>query len=176
MGFFGLFYFYKVRSLIPTCGGIIVFILLSSLGQCSNNENHHTYMDLQLKNYNPVESLLIPAGVYADDIGLGLLLGGIPPECGSGEVVGDLLVVVDGDLGVLAVLAELGLEPPCMVSTGIAQVGLDIEEKFATLESLGAVLGDGDLVVRVEAGGELGCPGGEVETEGVRDVVLHHGP
>ena len=41
-----------VRSLIPTCGGIIAFIILSSLGQCSNNEDHHTFMDLQLKNYN----------------------------------------------------------------------------------------------------------------------------
>ena len=47
-----LFFFCKVRSLIPTCGGIIVFIILSSLGQCSNNEDHHTFMDLQLKNYN----------------------------------------------------------------------------------------------------------------------------
>ena len=37
LGFFGPFYFYKVRSLIPSCGGIIVFIILSSLGQCSNN-------------------------------------------------------------------------------------------------------------------------------------------
>ena len=46
------FFFYKVRSLIPTCGGIIVFIILSSLGQCYNNEDHHTFMDLQLKNYN----------------------------------------------------------------------------------------------------------------------------
>ena len=52
VGFFVLFYFYKVRSLIPTCGGIIVFIILSSLGQCSNTEDHHTFMDLQLKNYN----------------------------------------------------------------------------------------------------------------------------
>ena len=24
----------------------------SSLGQCSNNEDHHTFIDLQLKNYN----------------------------------------------------------------------------------------------------------------------------
>ena len=30
--FYGLFFF--VRSLIPTCGGIIVSIILSSLGQC----------------------------------------------------------------------------------------------------------------------------------------------
>ena len=44
-------FFWKVRCLIPTCGGIIVFIILSSLGQCSNNEDHHTYMDLQLKDY-----------------------------------------------------------------------------------------------------------------------------
>ena len=81
---------------------------------------------------DPVESLLIPAWVYADDVGLGLLLGGIPPECGSGEVIGDLLVVIDSDLEVLAVLAELGLEPPCMASTGIAHVGLDSEKTFAS--------------------------------------------
>jgi len=41
--------FFKVRSLIPTCGGIIVSIILSSLGQCSNNEDHHTFIYLQLK-------------------------------------------------------------------------------------------------------------------------------
>jgi len=52
LSFFSFFSFCKVRSLIPTCGGIIVFIILSSLGQCSNNEDHHTFMDLQLKNYN----------------------------------------------------------------------------------------------------------------------------
>ena len=50
--FFPFFSFCKVRSLIPTCGGIIVFIILSSLGQCSNNGDHHTFIDLQLKNYN----------------------------------------------------------------------------------------------------------------------------
>ena len=50
---FGLSLFlFKVRSLIPTCGGIIFSIILSSLGQCSNNEDHHTFIDLQLKNYN----------------------------------------------------------------------------------------------------------------------------
>ena len=38
-----------IRSLIPTCGGIIVSIILSSLGQCSNNEYHHTLIYLQLK-------------------------------------------------------------------------------------------------------------------------------
>ena len=41
-----------VRSLIPTCGGIIVSIILSSLGQCSNNDDHHTSFYLQLMNYN----------------------------------------------------------------------------------------------------------------------------
>ena len=46
------FFFLFVRSLIPTCGGIIVSIILSSLGQCSNNEDHHTFIYLQLKNYN----------------------------------------------------------------------------------------------------------------------------
>ena len=38
-----------VRSLISTCGGIIVSIILSSLGQCSNNDDHHTFIYLQLK-------------------------------------------------------------------------------------------------------------------------------
>ena len=32
-----------VRSLIPTCGGIVVSIILSSLGHCSNNDDHHTF-------------------------------------------------------------------------------------------------------------------------------------
>ena len=38
------FIFHKVRSLIPTYGGIIVSIILSSLGQCSNNDDHHTFI------------------------------------------------------------------------------------------------------------------------------------
>ena len=55
LGFFGLFYlFIFVRSLIPTCGGIIVSIILSSLGQCSTNDDHHTFIYLQLKNYNSI--------------------------------------------------------------------------------------------------------------------------
>ena len=41
--FFFYFSFCKFRSLIPTRGRIIVFIILSSLGQCSNNEDHHTF-------------------------------------------------------------------------------------------------------------------------------------
>ena len=49
-----LFYLFFVRSLIPTCGGIIVSIILSSLGQCSNNDDHHTFIYLQLKNYNSI--------------------------------------------------------------------------------------------------------------------------
>ena len=41
---FLFFFFFFVRSLIPTCGGIIVSIILSSLGHCSkmNNDDHHT--------------------------------------------------------------------------------------------------------------------------------------
>ena len=55
LGFFGLFYlFIFVRSLIPTYGGIIVSIILSSLGQCSINDDHHTSFYLQLKNYNSI--------------------------------------------------------------------------------------------------------------------------
>ena len=44
---FGPFLFlwplFFVRSLIPTCGGIIVSIILSSLGKWSNNDDHHTF-------------------------------------------------------------------------------------------------------------------------------------
>ena len=45
--FLGLLFFmafFLVLSLIPTCGGIIVSIILSSLGQCSNNDDHHTFI------------------------------------------------------------------------------------------------------------------------------------
>ena len=45
---------FLVRGLIPTCGGIIVSIILSLLGQCSNNDDHHTFIYLQLKNYNSI--------------------------------------------------------------------------------------------------------------------------
>ena len=48
------FLFFFVRSLIPTCGGIIVSIILSSLGQCPNNDDHQTSIYLQLKNYNSI--------------------------------------------------------------------------------------------------------------------------
>ena len=45
LGFFGLFYlFIFVWSLIPTCGGIIVSIIISSRGQCSSNDDHHTFI------------------------------------------------------------------------------------------------------------------------------------
>ena len=68
LGFFGLFF---ARSLIPTCGGIIVSIILSSLGQCSNNDDHHTFIYLQLKNYNSIlrtkyDSMWMPLAVYRD--------------------------------------------------------------------------------------------------------------
>ena len=43
------FLFFFVRSLIPTCGGIIVSIILSSLGQCSNNDDHHTSIDYNIR-------------------------------------------------------------------------------------------------------------------------------
>ena len=56
LGLFSFFYglFFVVQSLIPTCGGIIVSIILSSLGQCSNNDGNHTFIYLQLKNYNSI--------------------------------------------------------------------------------------------------------------------------
>ena len=58
--FYGLFFSsFFVRSLIPTCGGIIVSIILSSLGQCSNNDDHHTFIflttqQLQLDTQNKI--------------------------------------------------------------------------------------------------------------------------
>ncbi len=64
-------FFDKVQSLILTCGGIIVSIILSSLGQCSNNEDHHTFIYLKLKNYNSTlrtkyDSMWMPPAVYRD--------------------------------------------------------------------------------------------------------------
>ena len=67
---FSLILFF-VQSLIPTCGGIIVSIILSSLRQCSNNEDHHTFIYLQLKNYNSIlrkkyDSVWMPPAVCRD--------------------------------------------------------------------------------------------------------------
>ena len=70
--FYGLFIsLFFVRSLIPTCGGIIVSIILSSLGQCSNSDDHHTFIFLQLNNYNSIlrtkyDSIWMPPAVYWD--------------------------------------------------------------------------------------------------------------
>ena len=67
--FYGLFYlFIFVRSLIPTCGGIIVSFILSSLGQCSKNNDHHT---LTTQYYNSMsrtkyDSIWMPPAVYRD--------------------------------------------------------------------------------------------------------------
>ena len=64
--FYGLFFLFGflwplffIRSLIPTCGGIIVSIILPSLGQCSNNDDHHTFIflttqQLQLDTQNKI--------------------------------------------------------------------------------------------------------------------------
>ena len=65
------FVFHKVLRLIPTCEGIIASIILSSLVQCSNNEDHHTFIYLQLKNYNSIlrtkyDSIWMPPAVYMD--------------------------------------------------------------------------------------------------------------
>ena len=69
--FYGHSFFYFVRSLIPTYGGIIVSIIISSLGQCSNNDDHHTFIFLQLNNYNSIlrtkyDSIWMPPTVYRD--------------------------------------------------------------------------------------------------------------
>src|SRR3990170_4080561 len=51
--FVGFFYFFcKVRSLIPICGEIIVSLILSSLGRCSNNDDHHTFYLLTTQYYS----------------------------------------------------------------------------------------------------------------------------
>ena len=70
-GFFGLSFLFFIRSLIPTCGVIIVSIILSSLGQCSKNDDHHTFIYLQLKNYNSIlrtryDSIWMPRVMYRD--------------------------------------------------------------------------------------------------------------
>ena len=54
LGLFSFLWPFFIRSLILTCGRIIVSIILSSLGQCSNNEDHHTFIYLQLKKYNSI--------------------------------------------------------------------------------------------------------------------------
>ena len=69
--FYGLFSPFFVRSLIPTCGGIIVSIILSSLGQCSNNDDHHTFIflttqQLQLDIRTKYDSIWMPPAVYRD--------------------------------------------------------------------------------------------------------------
>ena len=63
---------FLVLSLIPTCGGITLSIILSSLGQCSNNDGHHTFIYLQLMNYNSIlrtkyDSIWMPPVVYRDN-------------------------------------------------------------------------------------------------------------
>ena len=66
--FYGLFF---VRSLILTCGGIISPSSFPHLGQCSNNDDHHTFIFLQLNNYNSIfrtkyDSIWMPPAVYRD--------------------------------------------------------------------------------------------------------------
>ena len=56
-----------VQNLISTCGGVIVSIILSSLGQCSSNDDHHTFIFLQLKNYNSI--LRTTIWLYVNDSG-----------------------------------------------------------------------------------------------------------
>ena len=54
-----LYLFIFIWRLILTCGGIMVSIILSSLGQCSNNDDHHTFIflttqQLQLNTQNKI--------------------------------------------------------------------------------------------------------------------------
>ena len=51
--FFSSLFLEFVRSLILTCGGIIVSIIIFlTWDNALKNEDHHTFIDLQLKNYN----------------------------------------------------------------------------------------------------------------------------
>ena len=71
--FFSFFFFIFVQNLILTCGGIIVSIILSSLRHAliMNNDDHHTSIYLQLKNYDSIleqkyDSMWMPPAVYQD--------------------------------------------------------------------------------------------------------------
>ena len=68
---FPLFLFlFFVRSLIPTYGGIIASIIFSSLGQCSNNDDHHTFIFLTTQyleqNMSLYECLWLCTGTWND--------------------------------------------------------------------------------------------------------------
>ena len=63
VGFFGLFFiwaslasfiFHKVRRLIPIVRKSLLTSSFPHMGQCSNNDDHHTLFYLQLKNYNSI--------------------------------------------------------------------------------------------------------------------------
>jgi hypothetical protein len=125
---------------------------------------------------DPVGAGLVLVAEEVDDVGPGHLLVDVPPDRGALVGVGDLVVVADRDLEVAAVPAELGLELAGARRAGVGEVGLGGEEEVAAAEALGAVLGDGDLQVGVEVGGELVGPGGDVVAESDGHVSLHHGP
>ena len=59
----------NIVSIIPTCGAIIVSIILSSLVQCSNNEywwSSHFYFTYNLISRTKYDSIWMPLAVYHD--------------------------------------------------------------------------------------------------------------
>ena len=87
---------------------------------------------------------------------------GIPPELGADVVEGvnDLLIIVNGGLGFLAVPTKLGLKLARPMDTSFGEVGLDSDEELSVsaLGRIGAVFWDGDLDVWAEVGGDLVQP------------------
>ena len=69
--FLGLLFFMAFPFLGPSLFYGLSFLFIPHLGQCSNNDNHHTFIYLQHNNYNSIlrtkyDSIWMPLVVYRD--------------------------------------------------------------------------------------------------------------
>jgi len=71
--FYGLFFFlfFRLESHSDLWGNHSLHHPFPHLGQCSKNEDHHTFIFLQLNNYNSIlrtkyDSIWMPPAVYRD--------------------------------------------------------------------------------------------------------------
>lgn len=127
------------------------------------------------KNINYVLALVLMTGIKADSLRAGGSRTGVPPDLDTSEGVGNLLIVVDGDEGAVAVPSELSLELAGTGGAGGAEVGLGGCVELVTLHVLTTVLVDGDVAIRVDEGDELVEDEGDVFPDGEGDVILRHG-